>query len=66
MYAAVVGLSLMCAMIISSLAGVLTPIILRAVKLDEKAASGPLITTINDFFALQIYFLIATLLFTVL
>lgn len=66
MYAAVVGLSLMCAMIISSLAGVLTPIILLAVKLDEKAASGPLITTINDFFALQIYFLIATLLFTVL
>ena len=52
--------------IISSLAGVLTPIILLAVKLDEKAASGSLITTINDFFALQIYFLIATLLFTVL
>ena len=58
-YALVVGLSLIAAMSISALAGVLTPIILKAFKIDEKAASGPLISTINDFFALQSYFLIA-------
>ncbi|MGI6734663.1 MAG: magnesium transporter [Bacilli bacterium] len=66
MYALVVGLALLVAMTIASLAGVLTPIILRAIKLDEKAASGPLIATINDFFALQTYFLIATLLLVIL
>lgn len=59
LYALVVGLSLIVAMTISALAGVLTPIILKSLKLDEKAASGPLISTINDFFALQSYFLIA-------
>lgn len=59
LYALVVGLSLIVAMMISALAGVLTPIILKSLKLDEKAASGPLISTINDFFALQSYFLIA-------
>lgn len=58
-YALVVGLSLIAAMSISALAGVLTLIILKAFKFDEKAASGPLISTINDFFALQSYFLIA-------
>lgn len=61
LYAFVVGFSLMVSMLISALAGVLTPIILRAFKADEKAASGPLISTINDFFALQSYFLIALL-----
>lgn len=66
MFALVVGLALLVAMTIASLAGVLTPIILRAIKLDEKAASGPLIATINDFFALQTYFLIATLLLVIL
>jgi len=61
-YGIVVGLALIFAMLISAVAGVLTPIILRAMKFDEKAASGPLISTINDFFALQAYFLIALLL----
>ncbi|MDY0214919.1 MAG: magnesium transporter [Bacilli bacterium] len=61
-YGIVVGLSLIIAMIISAAAGVLTPIILKAMKFDEKAASGPLISTINDFFALQSYFLIALML----
>ncbi len=60
-YGLVVGLALFVSMIISALAGVLTPIVLRKMKLDEKAASGPLISTINDFFALTSYFLIAML-----
>lgn len=65
-YALVVGFALFVSMIISALAGVLTPIILKAFKFDEKAASGPLISTINDFFALESYFLIALLIFRVL
>lgn len=59
--ALVVGLSIFLSMILSALFGVLTPMILRKFKLDEKAASGPLITTINDFFALGSYFIIAAL-----
>ncbi len=55
-----VGLSLGIAMFISALAGVLLPFILRKFGADEKAASGPLISTINDFTALGVYFLIAT------
>lgn len=65
-YGLVVGLALFISMIISALAGVLTPIVLRKMKLDEKAASGPLISTINDFFALTSYFLIALLLMNLL
>ncbi|WP_025725189.1 magnesium transporter [Acholeplasma granularum] len=60
-----VGLSLFLAMFVSSLCGVFIPVILRRFGFDEKAASGPLITTINDFFALGIYFLIATLILLV-
>lgn len=59
-----VGLSLFVSMFISSLAGVLVPIILKKLKMDEKAASGPLISTINDFTALGIYFLLATIILT--
>lgn len=55
-----VGLSLGVAMFISALAGVLLPFILRKFGADEKAASGPLISTVNDFTALGVYFLIAT------
>ena len=65
-YGLVVGISLVIAMLISALAGVLTPVVLRAMKFDEKAASGPLISTINDFFALQSYFLVALLLMNLL
>ena len=57
----VVGLSLFFALLISALAGVFLPLWLNSMKVDEKAASGPLISTINDFCALGIYFLIATM-----
>lgn len=56
-----VGLSLFLSMLISAMFGVFIPIVLRKFGMDEKAASGPLITTVNDFFALGIYFLLATL-----
>ena len=59
--ALVVSLSIFISMVLSALFGVLTPMVLRKFNLDEKAASGPLITTINDFFALGSYFVIAAI-----
>lgn len=62
MISIVVGISLVLSMFISALAGVFLPLILNKYGFDEKAASGPLISTINDFSALGIYFLTATIL----
>ncbi len=56
-----VGISLALAMFISASFGVLIPIVLKRFGIDEKAASGPLISTINDFTALGAYFLVATI-----
>lgn len=58
----VVGLSLFSSMFLSGMAGVFIPIILNKLGIDEAIASGPLISTVNDFTALGSYFLIATLL----
>ncbi|VEU82028.1 magnesium transporter [Acholeplasma hippikon] len=60
--AMVVGISLVLSMFVSALVGVLLPFILRKLGADEKAASGPIISTVNDFAALGIYFLVATIL----
>lgn len=49
-------------LIISNLAGALIPLIISRFKIDPAAASGPLITTINDIFSVTIYFTIATML----
>jgi magnesium transporter len=50
-------------MFISALMGVYVPIILDRIKQDPSAASGPIMTTINDVVALVIYFGIATIVF---
>lgn len=59
----VVGTSLFGGMLISSICGVFIPIALDKFKVDPAIASGPIISTINDLFALLIYFGIATLMF---
>ena len=46
-----VGLSLLAAIVISSLVGTLVPMLFHKVKIDPAVASGPLITTINDLVA---------------
>lgn len=51
-----VGVSLLLAMLISSLIGVLTPMFFHKVKIDPAVASGPLITTINDLVAVVTYY----------
>ncbi len=57
-----VSLSLLVAMIISSLVGVLTPIFFHKINIDPAVASGPLITTINDLVAVITYYSFAWLL----
>lgn len=54
-----VGVSLLLAMLISSLIGVLTPMFFHKIKIDPAVASGPLITTINDLVAVVTYYVLA-------
>ena len=51
-----VGLSLMVAMIISSVVGTLIPMFFHQIKVDPAVASGPLITTVNDLVAVITYY----------
>lgn len=51
-----VGVSLLVAMMISSLVGVLTPMFFHKIKVDPAVASGPLITTVNDLVAVVTYY----------
>ena len=51
-----VGVSLLLAMLISSIIGVLTPMFFHKIKIDPAVASGPLITTINDLVAVVTYY----------
>ena len=53
---ACVGISLIAAMVISSLVGTLIPIFFHKIKVDPAVASGPLITTINDLVAVITYY----------
>ena len=51
-----VGLSLMVAMVISSLVGTVIPMFFHKIKVDPAVASGPLITTVNDLVAVVTYY----------
>ena len=51
-----VGLSLIVAMVISSLVGTLIPIFFNKIKIDPAVASGPLNTTVNDLVAVISYY----------
>ena len=50
------GISLLVAMIISSLVGTLVPLFFHKIKVDLAVASGPLITTVNDLVAVVTYY----------
>ena len=56
-----VGVSLMVAMVISSLVGTLIPMFFHKIKIDPAVASGPLITTVNDLVAVVTYYGLAWL-----
>lgn len=51
-----VGVSLLVAMVISSFVGTIVPMFFHRIKIDPAVASGPLITTINDFVAVITYY----------
>lgn len=51
-----VGVSLMLAMVISSLVGTTIPLFFHKIKVDPAVASGPLITTVNDLVAVVTYY----------
>lgn len=57
-----IGLSIMTAMIFSSLGGTLLPIFFKKIKIDPAVASGPMITTINDLVSAVVYYGLAYLL----
>ncbi len=53
---ACVGVSLLVAIVISSLIGTLVPMLFHKMKIDPAVASGPLITTVNDLVAVVAYY----------
>ncbi len=57
--AKIVSVSLFSIVLVSSLLGTITPIILNKLKFNPALASGPFITTTNDLMALAIYFIVA-------
>lgn len=57
--AKIVSVSLFSIVLVSSLLGTITPIILDKLKFNPALASGPFITTSNDLMALAIYFIVA-------
>lgn len=59
---ACIGLSLLVSMVIASLDGTLIPIFFKKIGIDPAVASGPLITTINDFVAVIVYYGVSILL----
>lgn len=60
----VVGLSLICTITVASLIGFLTPYLLVRMKVDQVAASAPIVTTIKDLTGIAIYFGFAVLFFS--
>jgi magnesium transporter len=55
----VVGIGLWGACLASTLLGVFSPIFFDRIGVDPAIASGPIVTAVNDFLSMSIYFLIA-------
>ena len=51
-----VGISLIVAMVISSLVGTVIPMLFHKIHIDPAVASGPRITTLNDLVAVVVYY----------
>ena len=54
--AGIAGISLVVAMVISSMVGTLIPMLFHRIHVDPAVASGPLITTVNDLVAVVTYY----------
>lgn len=57
----VIGISVFLGLFVSSIAGLFLPILINKLGFDERAASGPLLTSVNDLTAVGVYLLTATL-----
>ena len=60
--ALVVAISLFGVVLLSSLVGTLTPLLLHRFNVNPALASGPFITTLNDLLGIAVYFGIARIL----
>lgn len=61
-YAAVVGCSLLVAVVVASLNGTLIPLLAEKLGIDPAVAAGPIVSTSNDITGILIYFGLAALL----
>ncbi len=61
--AIVVSVSLFCVVILASLLGTTTPLVLDKIGINPALASGPFITTANDLVGLTVYFMLANFLY---
>ena len=59
---AVVAISLFAVVMLASLSGTITPLILDKVGINPALAAGPFITTSNDLLGIAVYFSVAYLL----
>jgi len=59
----IVAIALTCVVLLASLSGTITPIVLDKLDINPAAASGPFITTFNDILGLAVYFGVAYILF---
>ena len=59
---AVVAISLFCVVMLASLSGTITPLILNKIGINPALAAGPFITTSNDLLGIAVYFSMAYLL----
>jgi magnesium transporter len=64
MLSVTVAVSMVAAIIASALMGVLVPYFFRLINIDPAIAAGPLVTTIDDIFAIGIYYAVALALIT--
>lgn len=62
----IISFSMLIAIIIANLTGILIPLTLSKLKIDPAVASGPLITTLNDLITVLVYYGLASLLLTIL
>ena len=58
----VVAIALFAVVVLASLTGTLTPIVLDKLGVNPALASGPFITTANDLLGIGVYFMVAYLL----
>jgi len=61
-FAVVVGLSIFASMLLASIIGTVTPLVMRRMNIDPAITSGPFVTTATDIIGVTTYLLIAALL----